>query len=248
LEAITLHSWTGFSMAGRSPCPIMTPFGLKVQRVLQYKGLAFSWREVGFRDAPHVLPGLSRSGKLPVLEIDGELIEDSTRIAWRLEALRPEPSLIPAEPAARGRVDLLEQWSDDVLYRYRQYAELHFTPPEVLRQAYYAGLPDAEAERLLAGRREGIERQLHHQGIGRYPEDAFRAEFARTLDGLAALADAQGFLTGEAPTLADLAVFGHFERVLAGADPWYEDELRARPPLLHWIAEVDLRTAPGGER
>jgi len=38
------------------------------------------------------------------------------------------------------------------------------------------------------------------------------------------------------------------QRVLAGADPWHEDELRARPPLLRWIAEVGLRTAPGGAR
>jgi len=51
---------------------------------------------------------------VPALELDGEKVSGSRAIMRRLEQLAPEPSLFPADPAARARVEEAERWGDEV--------------------------------------------------------------------------------------------------------------------------------------
>jgi glutathione S-transferase len=51
----------------------------------------------------------------PALAIDGECMVGSRAILRRLEALQPEPPLLPADPALRARVEEAELWGDEVL-------------------------------------------------------------------------------------------------------------------------------------
>ncbi len=241
--AVRLYTWPAFELPGRGRCFSATPFGIKVQRILQYKKVPFSVEEIGWLEAARRLPAISASGKLPVLEYDGEKIEDSTRIAYFLEERHPEPRLIPRDPTERARAHFMEEWADEVLYRYRQYGEVHFSDGALMAQAYFSSLPEKDRPRMLARRRAGLEAALHQQGFGRYPEPKFWAEFRRSLDALVALIEGDGFLAGFEVSLADVAVFAQIHRAVAGADPWYEAEVRERAALGRWLERIDALTS-----
>ena len=52
---------------------------------------------------------------VPALKVNGEKITGSRAILRRLDELRPEPALLPEDPAERARVEEAEAWGDDVL-------------------------------------------------------------------------------------------------------------------------------------
>src|SRR5439155_124476 len=82
---------------------------------LDWKGIAHVRRSLlpGFH-VPRVL-WMTGQKALPVLIVDGETIHDSTRIIERLERLRPEPALYPADDAERRRALALEDFFDEEL-------------------------------------------------------------------------------------------------------------------------------------
>jgi glutathione S-transferase len=51
----------------------------------------------------------------PALELDGERIVGSRKIIRRLDELKPDPALLPADPDLRAKVEEAEGWGDQVL-------------------------------------------------------------------------------------------------------------------------------------
>src|SRR2546426_470962 len=82
-------------------------FNEKARWALDWKGIAHVRRSLlpGFH-VPRVL-WMTGQKSVPVLVLDRETIHDSTRIIERLERLRPEPALYPADDAARRRAPAL---------------------------------------------------------------------------------------------------------------------------------------------
>lgn len=89
----------------------------KVRWALEHKGIDHRRRSA--------LPGthipialvLTRGAQptLPVLQLDGETIGDSTAIIAALEARYPDPPLYPSDPEDRARALELEDWFDENL-------------------------------------------------------------------------------------------------------------------------------------
>ncbi len=89
----------------------------KVRWALEYKGVDHA------RRSP--LPGthipialfLTRGAQptLPVLQVDGRTIGDSTEIIAALESIHPEPPLYPVDAEERARAIELEDWFDENL-------------------------------------------------------------------------------------------------------------------------------------
>ena len=52
---------------------------------------------------------------VPALKVEGEAVVGSRPILRRLEELRPEPPLLPADAEARRAVERAEEWGDEVL-------------------------------------------------------------------------------------------------------------------------------------
>jgi len=103
MAAIVLHQWS------------ISPFCGKVRRILEHKGLAYEIVNYnGFR--ARKASGLSSAGKLPVLDYDGERIQDSSDIAAFLEARHPEQPIFPADPELRARAHFWEDWADESLF------------------------------------------------------------------------------------------------------------------------------------
>ena len=60
------------------------------------------------------LVGFSRN-TVPALKLDGEKIQGTKEIARHLDRIRPEPPLLPADPAARAAVEEAEEFADVAL-------------------------------------------------------------------------------------------------------------------------------------
>jgi glutathione S-transferase len=117
------------------------PFSTNVERValaLGYKGLTAEWVDVDPEDRSEV-ERISAQPLVPVLELDGRVIADSTAIIEELERLQPEPPLYPADPARRAEVELFVDWFNRVWKR----------PPNELEAELTKAEPDRETTERL---------------------------------------------------------------------------------------------------
>ena len=90
-------------------------FCLKVRMILQAKSLSFRVVDVTPGVGQIDVFRLSGQRQVPVL-VDGDtVVADSTAIAEHLEALKPDPVLIPEDPREQAQVFLIEDWADTTL-------------------------------------------------------------------------------------------------------------------------------------
>ena len=178
----------------------------KARWALDWKGIAHVRRSLlpGFH-VPRVL-WMTGQKALPVLIVDGETIHDSTRIIERLERLRPEPALYPADDAERRRALALEDFFDEEL------------GPHVRRALFHELLPETEfaAAAFTLGFGPGTRRL--YRALFPALRVVMRADMkiddARTarsrekvlaaLDRLEAELQPSGYLVGERFSVADL--------------------------------------------
>jgi glutathione S-transferase len=112
------------------------PFSTNVERValaLGHKGLTADWIDVDPADRSEV-ERISGQQLVPVLELDGRVVADSTRIIEELERLQPDPPLYPADPARRAEVEVFVDWFNRVWKRPPNELEAELTQPEPDRE------------------------------------------------------------------------------------------------------------------
>lgn len=213
----------------------LSPFSIKVRKILDYKRLAYTTVDINpLRRA--AVRRISGQNRVPVLVDGSSVISDSTRIAEYLERMHPQPPVFPREATERARVTMLEDWSDETfamdLIPFKIFTgdnakrmvvqSKGFYPPR-----WYYGLlfrlGPMELRRLTGWRRRG--RSLTE----------LRTDYERDLDRLDRLAADHAFLTGDAPTVFDFAVWGLL-RTMEGLEG--EELLAARPRLAAWYAAV----------
>ncbi len=136
------------------------PFSTNVERValaLAHKGIEVEWVDVDPADRTPVRE-VSGQDLVPVLvEEDGSVMYDSTRILARLEELHPDPPLYPRDPARRAEVEVFLDWFNRVWKRPPNAldAELGKAEPNsalVTELAAELAASRDVFERLLAGR------------------------------------------------------------------------------------------------
>jgi glutathione S-transferase len=171
-----------------------------------------------FKHAPHtrrsLLPSMPRAmlfslrGTLPVLDLDGQRIVDSTRIVEALERRYPEPALYPDDPSERRRALELEEYFDE------------HAGHELRRVAFVElrAYPDFVSAFLTTGRSPRTRRiyrmLLAAPGSMAYAnrryrltdEDAARAmiKLTQALDRITGEVQPSGYLVGSSFTIADL--------------------------------------------
>jgi glutathione S-transferase len=184
--------------------------------------------------------------RLPILELDGRRVGDSTAIIAALEEHRPEPPLYPADPAERERALALEDFLDEEL------------APRLRRYFWHHTLPDRDAvvDAVFPSGGGGRVRLLRLMGPVAGP--ALRRDYgiseasaAEALTGIRAAMDRVerevgpgGYLVGDAFTVADLAAAALFTPVLAPPGRPYAPR-RMAPALLELREELAARE--GGE-
>jgi glutathione S-transferase len=87
-----------------------------VMRMLELKGIEYKRVDL----MPVVSKGrLKLAGfsgvTVPALKLDGRKIQGSREIARELDRVRPEPPLLPADPALRAAVERAEAWGEETL-------------------------------------------------------------------------------------------------------------------------------------
>ncbi|HEX6131885.1 MAG TPA: glutathione S-transferase family protein, partial [Actinomycetota bacterium] len=162
----------------------LSPFVEKVARALALKGLAYALAEPRSpRDFARWNP---QTGKMPVLDLGGERVWDSTRILARLDRLRPDPPLYDADPAVAARQRFLEDWSDEALYWYVMGlrwndANAAASAAQVAATLPVPALVRAAVQPLL---RRQIGGQARAQGLQRLPLAILLEELGRRFDEL----------------------------------------------------------------
>jgi len=155
----------------------MSPFAGKARIVLAEKGVEYQLLEIHPVRRPARLRELNPTGRVPVLEVDGVAIRESTAICEWLEEVYPEPALWPGDPALRGAARGMLRFVDDEL-------TVNFFLP-MRKEAF--GLDPTDPPDLVS--------QLRERLVKRWP----------TVEKLLGQTAGPWFMGGPEPTLVDLA-------------------------------------------
>jgi glutathione S-transferase len=109
------------------------PYAMRARMALRYSGVAVQIVEVSLKAKPAEMLALSDKGTVPVLSIDGQVIDESLAIMhWALAQNDPQDWLLKGDPAGQAHIAALIEENDQVfkvhLNRYK-YAERYPEQP-----------------------------------------------------------------------------------------------------------------------
>ncbi|MHC8395077.1 glutathione S-transferase [Pseudomonas sp. LB3P93] len=131
------------------------PYAMRARMALRYSGVAVQIVEVSLKAKPAEMLALSAKGTVPVLSVDGQVIDESLAIMhWALAQNDPQDWLLTDDPAAQAQIAVLIEENDQAfkvqLNRYK-YAERYSEQPmETYRAAGEVFL--RKLDELLEGR------------------------------------------------------------------------------------------------
>lgn len=201
----------------------LSPFVRKVLVVGAEKGMALENKITNPAQPDADFIACSPFRKIPALRDGDFTLCDSSAIVHYLEAVQPEPAMIPAEPKARARTIWIEEFADTILVA--------------------AGAP-IFFNRVVAPKFMG------RDGDMAAADKAEKEAMPPALDYVESIApEAGGFLVGDSLTLADIAVaspFANFRHMDTDLGRWpraaaWADAILARPsfaPLLEMEGRI----------
>lgn len=115
------------------------PYAMRARMALRYCGITVNIVEVSLKAKPAEMLALSSKGTVPVLSVDGQVIDESLAIMhWALAQSDPQDWLLKDDPVGQHHIAELIEENDQVfkvhLNRYK-YAERHPEQPMVFYRA-----------------------------------------------------------------------------------------------------------------
>jgi glutathione S-transferase len=148
-----------------------------------------------------------REGTVPGMIADGRKVVGTRKIMRAFDEMRPEPSLLPADPAMRAEVEQAEDWGERVLQDIgRRLIWSHFKRDTPVLKTWAATAPDPRVRRL---------KTAFAVPMAKIAATANRANDANVRADLAALPALlnrvdelieQGVIGGAAPNAADFQI------------------------------------------
>ncbi len=217
----------------------LSPFCTKVALILNVKGVPYRIEEVPLSRSQTV-KRFSPTSKLPTIEHDGRFIDDSTEIAYYLEAQFPKPALIPGDAKLKAKCHLYEDWADESLNFYMM--KLRWLPQNRARWArelvkYDNAFWRFVISRLVAKRTLDI---LDKQGVGRKSEQAALKDLGRHMQAIAADLQGSDYLLGDSLSLADISVFVQLKWLYENREG--KAVIDQYPGINEWRSRVESRT------
>jgi glutathione S-transferase len=182
----------------------------KVRLILDYKQLEYRKIEVTPGVGQIELMQKSGSRQVPVLKDGSTYIADSTEIALYLERKYPENPILPTDALTKGQCLLMEEWADVSIGAKGRKA---FIGALNQNQNFRTSLLPANTPDLVktaVGAIPGAVLDVLGTGVG-FGGDAVKEAkkgLTQDLEALCLILQNQPYLTGNTPTLADLAVAG----------------------------------------
>ncbi len=242
-------------MARRDGLPVLwqynfSNFNEKVRWALDFKGIPHVRRSLvpGF---PRALL-FSQRGTLPILDIEGRRVVDSTRILEALESRQPDPPLYPADPDERRRaLELEDHFDEHVGHEGRRvfFYDLRDDPGYLSRFVTTGSGPlvrgFVRAVWPVAMRFAGRRYSFYEADV----EEA-RGKLVAALDRIEAETRATGYLVGSSFSVADLTAAAllyplawpaeiQYQIAEPPSRPFFEEG--TRHPGAEWIREMYRR-------
>ncbi len=235
--------------------PEATLWHLEISHYNEKARWAFDYKGVPY-ELKTALPGAHRltalrvtrgkHDRLPVAEIDGRRIGDSTAIIAALEEAHPEPALYPADAAERGSALELEDYFDEEL------------APRVRRFVWQHTLDDADATVAAIATNAGPTRRRILKSTLPLARPVVRRDYdvsgeaaREAVDGMRAAMDrieselgGGDYLVGDAFSVADLTACALFTPLIRPPGRPYLP--LSSPPGVAELRE-ELEARPGGE-
>ncbi|MFM2315020.1 MAG: glutathione S-transferase [Cyanobacteriota bacterium] len=188
----------------------LSHYSEKVRLILDYKQLEYRKIEVTPGVGQIELMQKSGSRQVPVLKDGSTYIADSTEIALYLERKYPEHPILPTDALTKGQCLLMEEWADVSIGAKGRKA---FIGALNQNQNFRTSLLPANTPDLVKtaiGAIPGAVLDVLGTGVG-FGGDAVKEakkSLTQDLEALCLILQDQPYLTGDKPTLADLAVAG----------------------------------------
>jgi glutathione S-transferase len=197
----------------------LSPFVRKVLAFAAEKGIEVELKPTGLGNQDPEFREASPFGKMPGFRDGDFAISDSSAIVAYLEAVKPEPNLIPTEPRARARTIWFDEYADTILFACG--GKMFFN-------------------RIVAPR------FLGQPGDEEIAAKAECEELPPLLDYLERVIPESGYLVEDRLTLADIAVaspFANLRHLKVAIDPdrfprltEYATRMLDRPSFKDWVA------------
>ena len=223
-QQVVLHQWD------------ISPYCSKIRKVLEAKNIPYT--VVNYNGLRTLKANrLTPVGKLPVLDIDGQRIQDSRKISAYLEEHYTDVPLFPIDNALRADVEIYQDWADESLYWYEVYFRAMYKDAWASAAAMMCeGRSAFETACLKLTARYLFKLCLMAQGIGRYPNYDVENRFKKLMNQLNdKLADRE-WLVGDSKTLADIAVAAQLQEILRTSH--LAEYMRSLSNLNRWIQQV----------
>lgn len=197
----------------------ISPYVRKVLAFAAEKGIEVELKGLGLGSDDPAFLEASPFRKMPALQDGDFTICDSTAIVHYMEAVKPEPALIPAEPKARARTIWYDEFADTILFG---------------------------CGRTIFFNRLVSPRFLKQPGNLEAADKAAAEELPPILDYLEKTIPGSGFLVEARITLADISVASCFVNLShVGIEPdlerhprtaAYVESILGRPSFSTWVA------------
>jgi glutathione S-transferase len=228
----------------------LSPYSIKVRSYFRYKQIPHEWviRNNGNQEE------FQRYAKLPLIPLvvtpEGQSVQDSTPIIEHFEALHPEPSIHPADPALSFLSAFIEEYADEwgnkPMFHYRWYYEPdQKSAAERIARSMMPDLPDdgiAGVAEMVKGR---MVPRLAFVGSSPETKDQIEASFLRQLRILDAHLASRPYLFGARPAFGDFGLYAQLYQCYS--DPTPGAILRQKAPRVQaWLERMLAPKNEGG--
>lgn len=224
----------------------VSPYSSKASALLGYAEIPARVAEENLVNRYSVLKRLTGDTMVPVLRRENWAINDSSHIA-RWAQGRADRELLPEAPAVRSVCWLIEEFADEWISRWVTHSRWH-NPEDARAVAAEIG-DEVTCGWPLVGRPVGhltssmIRRGLEHGGVRESNRTALEQSRDRVMQGLENILDAvDGYLFGEAPTVADFAMYGQLGQYRR--DPTGGRRMQMYPAIDEWLDDLDRMRLP----
>lgn len=222
-----------------------SPYSMKLRAILRYRRIPHIWDQQMPGNDPetaNVKPRLMPMMRFPG---DGQWRVDSTPMAYELEELFADRSVLPPDPARRFLSDLFEDMADEWLTKAMFHYRWHYADDREFASFWIAcdNTPSGEG---AAEKRRKFADWIRDRQVGRMAlvgcteenKPVIEENFHRTLHALESRLGYRSFLFGGRPSLGDFGLFGQLKTL--ADDPTGRATIRREAPtVFHWIRHVD---------